>query len=75
MRKQRWNPIAFDPWELQPFAIITDEFYEQPIIFQPYYDENDDDVLEARLSPEEARQIAAKLIEAADAVEKAGRVK
>jgi len=70
--KPVWNKIDFDPWSRGNLQIETNYFSENPIILELEGDGYETYDLRESMTPREARELAQKLIEAADAADRAG---
>lgn len=71
MSKPHWNRIEFDPWYRDLVSVQVNNFGEGPIILELEGGYHEPDLSEW-MTPAQARELAAKLVEAADAAEKAG---
>jgi hypothetical protein len=71
MGTPHWNRIEFDLWVRDLISVSVNNFGEGPIILELEGGYHDPDLSEW-MTPQQARELAAKLIEAADATDKAG---
>jgi len=67
-----WNKIEFVYWERGKLNLSVNEFVDTPIVLSLEGNGYDDTDQDHWMTPVEARELAAKLIEAADASDKAG---
>lgn len=70
-----WNEIVFRPWARGNLNISVNKFGHGPIVLELEGDGRETCDLDEWMTPEEARELSAKLIEAAGAAETAGRYK
>lgn len=74
MTEPIWNKTDFEPWlkdvEGDEFEISINEYGPGPIVIEIT---SGDDTANVWATPSQARELAAKLIEAADAAERAGQ--
>jgi len=75
--KKQWNVINFDFWQrdqdrLHYLTLSINEYSEGPIVLEMF---NGEEGASEWMKPEAARELANKLIEAADACDKAGKYK
>jgi hypothetical protein len=68
-----WNKIEFEPWSAGDVGVTVNNYGEEPIVLGLLVGETVHSDPEAWLSPEAARELARKLVEAADATDRAGR--
>lgn len=68
-----WNKIEFDTWSRHEIEVSTNSYADGPVILKIYGNNTDILDLDDWMTPEAARELASKLIEAADAVDRAGR--
>lgn len=78
MREPFWNRIDVFGWSADfggdKLTVDTNEWSERPVVIEiPARSRSSDDI-SVWMTPEEARQLAAKLIEFSEAAERAGRV-
>lgn len=71
MNKPKWNDIEFPLWVRGCVSLSVNNFGEGPIVLELEGGYEDSDLSEW-MTPHEARELAAKLIQAADAVDLAG---
>jgi hypothetical protein len=69
-----WNEIEFKYWARGNLTVSINRFGEGPIVMELEATCRDDNSQDEWMTPAAARELAAKLIEAADAADKAGFV-
>lgn len=67
-----WNKIDFAEWECGDICLSVNEHSNGPIVLRLYGDGYETYDLDEWMTPGGARELAAKLIEAADAADRAG---
>lgn len=68
-----WNKIEFAYWSRGDASVSVNPFSEGPIILELKGDGFETYDMRVSMTPAESRKLAAKLIEAAEAADKAGR--
>lgn len=70
--RQHWNSIKFKEWKHGELSLVVTEWDEDPIILILNGDYHSLDLMDYMTAPT-ARELAGKLVEAADAADKAGK--
>lgn len=69
-----WNDVDFVDWSRGDVSVSVNEFGAGPIVLELEGDGWETYDLSEWMTPDEAREIAAKLLEAADATDRAGLI-